>query len=68
MEEKKGNNLAEEGLHVEAEPIWALDVVCGMEVDPRTTKFHSQYKGEVYYFCNSNCMTHFINNPAAYVG
>jgi YHS domain-containing protein len=68
MDEQEGNDLVDEGLHVEAEQLWALDVVCGMEVDPRTTKFHSQYKSEVYYFCNSSCMTHFIDNPTQYVG
>lgn len=68
MDQQERDDITNEGLHIEAEQQWALDVVCGMEVDPTTTKFQSEYMGEKYFFCNSSCMTHFINNPAQYVG
>lgn len=68
MAEQDENDRVAEGIHLEAEQEWSLDVVCGMEVDPRTTKFQARYNGEPYYFCNHSCMTHFINNPANYVG
>ena len=55
------------GMHVEPEGK-ALDVVCGMEVNPAHTKFHIEYKEEVYYFCSLNCKNHFVNDPEKYVG
>lgn len=55
------------GIHVDEMPEWELDVVCGMDVDPRTTTFHHEYKGQVYYFCNNSCLRHFRDNPENYV-
>ncbi len=55
------------GLHIDEAPQWELDVVCGMDVDPRTTPFHYEYKGATYYFCNKNCLQHFVDNPERYV-
>lgn len=54
-------------MHIEAEPS-ALDVVCGMELDPKTTKLHVEHKGEVYYFCSMTCKNHFVHDPEKYVG
>lgn len=45
-----------------------VDVVCGMELDPKETKLHLEHKGEVYYFCNMSCKNHFANDPKKYVG
>lgn len=56
------------GLQLEEEHKWALDVVCGMEVDPETTPYRVRYETSDYYFCNENCKMHFINNPTQYVG
>jgi len=42
----------------------ALDVVCGMEVDEKTTKWKSEYKGKTYYFCGPMCKVEFDENPA----
>lgn len=63
MDEQNRNIGAKAGLHSEAEQEWALDIMCGMEVDPTTTKYRADYLGELYYFCNSNCMTLFMNKP-----
>lgn len=55
------------GLYIEGKPKWELDVVCGMDVDPRTTPFHHTYKGKTYYFCIKSCLEHFTNNPRHYL-
>jgi YHS domain-containing protein len=55
------------GLHVNNGPEWTLDVVCGMEIDPRTTPYKHEYNDTVYYFCGKNCLQHFTDNPRQYV-
>jgi len=59
--------LKKAGMHIEFENK-ALDVICGMEVDPAHTKLHIEHKGEVYYFCSTVCKNHFVNDPQKYVG
>jgi YHS domain-containing protein len=51
----------------EKAPKWKLDVVCGMDVDPRTTPYHHVYMGREYRFCNKSCLEHFIGNPEHYL-
>lgn len=43
------------------------DPVCGMTVDPNTTKFSSNYDGQLYYFCNKVCKTKFDNDHSTYI-
>lgn len=43
-----------------------IDLVCGMEVDPKTTKYKSEYQGQIYYFCSGGCKKHFDDNPEKY--
>jgi len=45
----------------------AKDLVCGMNVDEKTAKYKSQYKGQTYYFCGSACRNSFEKNPEKYV-
>jgi YHS domain-containing protein len=45
----------------------ALDVVCGMQVDEKTSKWKSAYKGKTYYFCGLICKQKFDKNPGKYV-
>jgi YHS domain-containing protein len=47
--------------------IMAKDPVCGMNVEEKTTKFKSEYKGKIYYFCNQMCKATFDKNPAKYL-
>jgi membrane fusion protein, copper/silver efflux system len=47
-----------------AEP--GADPVCGMQVDPAKTEFHSEYKGASYSFCSKTCKASFDSNPATY--
>ena len=42
------------------------DPVCGMVVDPHTTKHRVQYAGRPYYFCSAGCQSKFMADPAPY--
>ena len=44
------------------------DLVCGMDVDPATAAGRTDYKGQTYYFCGSQCKQRFDLDPAQYVG
>jgi Cu+-exporting ATPase len=46
----------------------AKDVICGMEVNEKTARFKSEYKGKTYYFCNGFCKDKFDANPTKYAG
>ena len=39
------------------------DVVCGMQVDPKSAAGSSQYNGKTYYFCSAGCKARFDANP-----
>lgn len=43
------------------------DPVCGMTVDPATSKHRATYQGTTYYFCSDGCRTKFMADPAKYV-
>lgn len=45
----------------------AKDLVCGMNVDEKTTRFRSEHAGKTYYFCSPSCKEDFDRNPAKYV-
>src|SRR3974390_2812509 len=34
----------------------AMDPVCGMSVDPTTSKHRLDYKGQTYHFCSGGCV------------
>lgn len=42
------------------------DPVCGMDVDPRTTKLTSQHEGKTFYFCGPGCKKAFDADPHRY--
>ncbi|MGH2531368.1 MAG: YHS domain-containing protein [Thermomicrobiales bacterium] len=39
------------------------DPVCGMQIDSSQAEAQSQYEGQVYYFCSTECMQKFNENP-----
>ena len=41
----------------------AVDPICKMEVDPKTSKWKSSYNGKEYYFCSPGCKKAFDKNP-----
>lgn len=45
-----------------------IDPVCGMEVDPDTAEWKSEFQGQTYYFCAPGCQHSFEKEPAKYVG
>ena len=43
------------------------DPVCGMTVDPHTTKHRATYQGKSFHFCSNGCREKFIANPEKYL-
>jgi Cu+-exporting ATPase len=43
------------------------DPVCGMSVDPATSKHRFDYRGETFHFCSAGCRTKFAADPVAYL-
>ncbi len=43
------------------------DIVCGMEVDPKTAPAKSIYQGKTYYFCSPGCKQDFDKDPQKYI-
>ncbi|MGJ4940969.1 heavy metal translocating P-type ATPase [Bradyrhizobium sp. HKCCYLS1011] len=44
-----------------------LDPVCGMSVDPTTSKHRFDYRGQTFHFCSAGCRTKFAADPAKYL-
>jgi P-type Cu+ transporter len=44
-----------------------LDPVCGMTVDPATSKHRFEYQGKAFHFCSAGCRTKFTADPAKYL-
>ncbi len=43
------------------------DLVCGMEIDPKSAATTTEYKGEIYYFCSTACQEKFKAEPEKYI-
>ncbi|MHC4040816.1 heavy metal translocating P-type ATPase [Bradyrhizobium sp. 23AC] len=43
------------------------DPVCGMIVDPTTSKHRFDHHGETFHFCSAGCRTKFAADPAKYL-
>jgi Cu+-exporting ATPase len=43
-----------------------IDIVCGMEVDPTDAPAQSEHGGKMYYFCSSDCLNQFEDDPDAF--
>lgn len=50
-----------------AEAVRVKDPVCGMSVDPTTSKHRSAHEGASYFFCSAGCKTKFEADPAKYL-
>ena len=44
-----------------------LDPVCAMEVNPASAEAQSEYQGQTFYFCSTECKRRFDANPEQYV-
>ncbi|QWG23508.1 heavy metal translocating P-type ATPase [Bradyrhizobium sediminis] len=49
-------------------PATVRDPVCGMSVNPATSKHRFDYNGETWHFCSAGCRTKFSADPKAYLG
>ncbi|HLB25366.1 MAG TPA: YHS domain-containing protein [Nitrospirota bacterium] len=45
-----------------------LDPVCGMDVEAKTAKLSSKFKGKTYRFCSESCKKSFDKDPAKFIG
>jgi len=45
----------------------ALDLVCGMTVDPADATAKAEYQGQMYWFCSAHCQKKFLATPQQYV-
>src|SRR4051812_44841887 len=43
------------------------DPVCGMMVDPASSKHRFDHHGKTYHFCSAGCRTKFAADPTAYL-
>jgi P-type Cu+ transporter len=53
--------------HHDHGPAKVLDPVCGMTVDPATSKDRFEYHGETFHFCSAGCRTKFAADPEKYL-
>jgi YHS domain-containing protein len=44
----------------------AVDPVCGMNVEERTSRFKVEFGGKAYYFCSRVCQERFEADPDKY--
>jgi len=44
----------------------AMDSICKMDVDEKSTKWVSEYNGKKYYFCAPGCKKQFEETPEKY--
>jgi YHS domain-containing protein len=45
----------------------AQDPVCSMDVDEKTAKYVSEYKGKKYFFCAPGCKAMFERDPEQFI-
>lgn len=43
------------------------DPVCGMDVDPTTSKHRAEHGGQTFHFCSARCHDKFVANPERYL-
>ena len=43
------------------------DPVCGMSVDPATSKHRFEHQGQTFHFCSAGCRSKFAADPAKYL-
>src|ERR1700687_282740 len=53
--------------HKPDDTVRVLDPVCGMTVDPATSKHRFDYRGETFHFCSAGCRTKFAADPQGYL-
>jgi Cu+-exporting ATPase len=59
--------MSEHATHSRHETIFVTDPVCGMKVDPATSKHRFDQAGTTYHFCSAGCRARFAANPESYL-
>ncbi|WP_410052042.1 heavy metal translocating P-type ATPase [Bradyrhizobium sp. SZCCHNRI3016] len=54
--------------HQHGETAKVIDPVCGMSVDPATSKHRFDHQGHTFHFCSAGCRTKFAAEPDKYLG
>ncbi|MGJ5032941.1 heavy metal translocating P-type ATPase [Bradyrhizobium sp. HKCCYLRH3059] len=54
--------------HQHGETAKVIDPVCGMSVDPATSKHRFDHLGHTFHFCSAGCRTKFAAEPDKYLG
>src|SRR5487761_1155619 len=47
---------------------YAIDPVCGMQVETDTAPARARHGGQAYYFCSDRCHERFVRQPERFVG
>ena len=53
--------------HGAASPGAATDPVCGMKVDPATTRYRAEHADQAYFFCGARCLERFTAEPERFI-
>ncbi len=53
--------------HDAGKPASVTDPVCGMSVDPATSKHRFDHDGQSFHFCSARCREKFAASPASYL-
>ncbi len=62
-----GDHVGHGEHHQAASTTGVRDPVCGMTVDPATSRHRFEYRGETFHFCSARCRTRFAADPAKYL-
>lgn len=63
-----GRHADDQHRHSERDAVGKVqDPVCGMTVDPATSKHHAEHDGRTYPFCSAGCRTKFVAVPGKYL-
>jgi P-type Cu+ transporter len=62
-----GDHASHTHHHHDASGDTVRDPVCGMSVDPATSKHRFEHRGETFHFCSAGCRTKFAADPAKYL-
>lgn len=62
-----GHGAREHGQQNAAGDRKTVDPVCGMTVDPTTSKHRFDYRGHTHHFCSAGCRTKFAADPEQYL-
>src|SRR5882757_11013979 len=62
-----GHDHAGHAHHGHQAAAMVCDPVCGMKVDPASSKHRFEYRGETFHFCSAACKAKFAADPDAYL-